>query len=99
VRPSDLGFVAFVAEQRGEQTVAVRRILTLGLRTPDGRVAVRSGLDHGQRLIIRGAEALDDGSLLQVQESDAAENTATAPATTDSNHTPKVIAPAAGTTR
>jgi membrane fusion protein, multidrug efflux system len=101
VRPSDLGFVVFVAEQRGEQTVAVRRVLTLGMRTPDGRVAVRSGLDHGQRLIIRGSEALEDGSLLQVQESDTSENAATtpAPATTDSNQGPKAVTPAASNAR
>ena len=101
VRPSDLGFVVFVVEQRGEQNVAVRRVLTLGLRTPDGRVAVRSGLDHGQRLIIRGSEALEDGSLLQVQEGDTSENAATtsAPATTDSSPASKAVAPAVGHAR
>ena len=105
VRPSDLGFVVFIAELRGEQTVAVRRVLTLGLRTPDGRVAVRSGLDHGQRLIIRGAEALDDGSLLLIQEIDPPEKTPAAtvapaapatPAVLESNRTPEAVTPAAG---
>jgi len=66
VRPSELGFVAYLAEKRGEHEVAVRRVLTLGLRTPDGQVAVRAGLSVGQRLIVRGAEALEDGSFLNV---------------------------------
>ena len=66
VRPSEFGFVAYLVEQRGEQQVAVRRLLTLGLRTADGHVAVRAGLKLGERLVIRGAEALEDGSLLRV---------------------------------
>jgi membrane fusion protein, multidrug efflux system len=66
IRPSELGFVAYLAEKRGEQDVAVRKVLTLGLRTADGHVAVREGLNVGERLIVRGAEALEDGSLLRV---------------------------------
>ena len=68
VRPSELGFVAFLAEKRGEQEVAGRRVLTLGLRTTDGQVAVRDGLKAGDRLIVRGAEALEDGSLLRLSD-------------------------------
>jgi multidrug efflux system membrane fusion protein len=67
VRPSELGFVAFVVERRGEQEVAVRCVVTLGLRTTDGNVGVRSGLTPGQRLVVRGAEALDDGSVVLIE--------------------------------
>lgn len=66
VRPSELGFVAFIIERRGEQDVAVRKVVTLGLRTTDGQVGVRSGLTAGQRLVVRGAEALDDGSIVVI---------------------------------
>ncbi len=67
VRPSELGFVGYVIERRGEQDVAVRAVLTLGLRTADGGVAVRSGLKPGQHLVVRGAEALSDGALVVVE--------------------------------
>ncbi|HEX3134914.1 MAG TPA: efflux RND transporter periplasmic adaptor subunit [Planctomycetota bacterium] len=70
VRPSELGFVAFLAEKRDDREVAVRKVLTLGLRTADRQVAVRAGLSVGERLIVRGAEALEDGSLLRVVDSD-----------------------------
>jgi membrane fusion protein, multidrug efflux system len=86
VRPSEAGFIAFVAEKRGDQVVAVRSILRLGLRTADGHVAVREGLKVGQRLIVRGAEALEDGSLLRVQEN--------APAKGSTGEAPKLSQPA-----
>ncbi len=57
VRPSERGFLAFVVEG----TTARERILVLGMRTTDGRVEVKDGLKAGERLVIRGAEALRDG--------------------------------------
>lgn len=57
IRPSERGFLAFVVE--GD--VARERILETGMRTPDGLVEVKSGLAPGERLVIRGAEALVDG--------------------------------------
>lgn len=62
IRPSDKGFLAYVVE--GEQ--ARERVLELGLRTADGRVEVRSGLAVGERLVVRGAEALVDGAAVRV---------------------------------
>lgn len=58
VRPTEKGFVAFVVVD----STASQRILTLGLRTPDGRVEVRSGLSPGEMLVVRGAEALREGA-------------------------------------
>lgn len=87
VRPSEAGFIAFVAEKRGDQDVAVRTILRLGLRTADGHVAVREGLKVGQRLIVRGAEALEDGSLLRIQDS--------APTKAPESASPKLVQPVA----
>jgi membrane fusion protein, multidrug efflux system len=57
VRPSERGFIAYVIE--GDK--AVERILTLGMRSPDGRVEVLSGLKSGESLVVRGAEALSNG--------------------------------------
>lgn len=62
VRPSERGFLAFVVE--GDK--AVERILTLGMRSPDGRVEVLSGLKSGESLVIRGSEALQNGVTVRV---------------------------------
>jgi len=58
IRPTERGFLAFVVEDG----VARERLLELGLRTADGRVEIRSGLAAGERLVVRGAEALSDGA-------------------------------------
>lgn len=62
IRPSEEGFLAYTVTDG----VAKRRILTLGMRTADGRVEVRSGLQPGEVLVIRGAEALRDGVQVQI---------------------------------
>lgn len=62
VRPSERGFLAYVVED----AVARERVLQLGLRTPDGRVEVRSGLRPGEMLVVRGAEALRDGAAVTI---------------------------------
>lgn len=64
VRPSERGFLAFVVD--GEK--ARERILELGLRTADGLVEVREGLKPGERLVVRGAEALKEGAAVRVAE-------------------------------
>lgn len=64
IRPSEQGFLAFVVED----SVARRRVLTLGLRTGDGQVEVRDGLRPGELLVVRGAEALRDGAQVKVVE-------------------------------
>ncbi len=58
IRPSEDGFLAFVVVDG----VAKRRILAIGLRTDDGQVEVRSGLAVGERVVIRGSEALFEGA-------------------------------------
>jgi len=62
VRPSERGFLAYVVE--GD--AAVERILTLGMRSADGRVEVLSGLNGGEKLVVRGAEALSNGALVRI---------------------------------
>jgi multidrug efflux system membrane fusion protein len=62
IRPSEKGFLAYtVANDTAQQ-----RVLTLGMRTADGQVEVRSGLSAGELLVVRGAEALRDGAKVKV---------------------------------
>jgi membrane fusion protein, multidrug efflux system len=64
VRPTERGFVAFVVEGK----VARERLLTLGLRTADGAVEAKSGIKPGEILVVRGAEALRDGAVVQIEK-------------------------------
>jgi multidrug efflux system membrane fusion protein len=64
IRPSEKGFLAYTVADG----VAQQRILTLGMRTADGQVEVKSGLAAGESLVIRGAEALRDGAKVKVTE-------------------------------
>jgi multidrug efflux system membrane fusion protein len=57
VRPSERGFLAYVVEEG----VAKERVVTLGMRTAGGLVEVTAGLNPGEMLVVRGAEALRDG--------------------------------------
>jgi membrane fusion protein (multidrug efflux system)/multidrug efflux system membrane fusion protein len=63
VRPGERGFIAYVVDGN----VARERLLSLGLRTQDGRVEVKAGLAAGERLVVRGAEALRDGAEVRVE--------------------------------
>jgi multidrug efflux system membrane fusion protein len=64
VRPSEKGFLAFVVQDGA----AHERVLTLGLRTPDGRVEVKDGLKIGEQLVVRGGEALREGSTVKIEQ-------------------------------
>ena len=63
IRPTERGFLAFVVENN----IARERVLKLGLRTTDGLVEVQQGLHPHEMLVIRGAEALKENSLVSVQ--------------------------------
>ena len=62
VRPSERGFLAYVVE--GDK--AVERILTLGMRSADGRVEVLSGIKGGESIVVRGSEALSNGASVRI---------------------------------
>lgn len=72
VRPTEQGLIAFVVE--GD--VARRRIVTGGMRTPDGGLEVLDGLKPGEKLVIRGADALREGVTVRVAERPAGESRA-----------------------
>jgi len=61
VRPSEKGFLCFVVEDG----IAKERVVVLGMRTKDGLVQVRSGLKAGEKLVVRGGEALRDGAAVR----------------------------------
>src|SRR5262249_43075069 len=66
IRASERGFIAFVPVQQqredGKVEWVVRaRTVELGLRTP-GWIEVREGLNPGELIVRRGAEALEDGT-------------------------------------
>lgn len=70
VRATERGFVAFVpVERRGRdgktELIARTRALELGFRTA-GWVEVRSGIAPGEVIVRRGAEALEEGTPIQV---------------------------------
>jgi multidrug efflux system membrane fusion protein len=83
VRPSERGFVAFVVS--GE--TAHERVVSLGLRTPEGLVEVVGGLAPGESLVVRGAEALRDGAQVRVAAPRAADADSSRQALPDSTHT------------
>lgn len=64
IRPSEKGFLAYTITDG----TAKQRVLTLGMRTADGQVEVKSGLSAGEMLVIRGAEALRDGVKVRVTQ-------------------------------
>jgi len=64
VLPTDRGFVGFVL--KGEDRVE-QRPLRLGLYTKDGDVEVLEGLRPGDRVVIRGASVLSEGSRVQAE--------------------------------
>lgn len=64
VRASEFGFIVFVVENG----VAKQRSVTLGPRTDDKQMQVKSGLAPGELVVLRGAQALRDGAPVKVVE-------------------------------
>jgi multidrug efflux system membrane fusion protein len=63
IRPSEKGFLAFVVVA-GEK--AEERVIEIGMRTQDGMVEVKKGLEAGETLVVRGAEALRTGAPVKI---------------------------------
>lgn len=68
VRPSEKGFLAYVVVDGA----AVERVIDLGMHTADGMLEVRKGLKTGEQLVVRGAEALRQGSPVAISGEAAA---------------------------
>lgn len=62
IRPSERGFLAYVVQDSAVQ----ERVLTLGMQSADGYVEVRNGITAGERIVVRGAEALRDKASVKV---------------------------------
>ena len=71
VRPSERGFLVFSIDGDGENAVAREHRVETGERTTDGRVVIRSGLTVGQRIVVRGAEPLREGSPVEIRDQPA----------------------------
>ena len=65
IRPSERGFIAYVVEK----DIALERILTIGMRTADGQAEVLSGVQPGEMLVVRGADALRANAPVRVVKS------------------------------
>ncbi|MFZ5432911.1 MAG: efflux RND transporter periplasmic adaptor subunit [Calditrichota bacterium] len=68
IRPSERGFLAYVVSD----STARERVLKLGLQTQEGSVEVRDGIQDGELVVVRGAEALRDGVPVRIMQSDSA---------------------------
>lgn len=68
VRYSDGRTSVWIAIEQDSEWQAKEQPVELGLRF-NGYVEIESGLDAGERVIVRGNEALTDGQLLQLTES------------------------------
>jgi membrane fusion protein, multidrug efflux system len=75
VRPSERGFLVYVVEEDGK---AYSRVIETGLRTGAGRIEVRNGLEIGEQIVIRGAEALRDGVDVRIVGGEPADDSAAA---------------------
>jgi multidrug efflux system membrane fusion protein len=66
VRPSERGFLVFVLA--ADRRSVAERSVRLGARTRDRHIVVEGGVAAGETVVVRGAEPLRDGSLVQVEE-------------------------------
>lgn len=57
---------AFVYKVESDNTVHIQRVVTG--RTDDGKVAIVSGLEAGQRVVTEGTDRLREGASVQVME-------------------------------
>jgi RND family efflux transporter MFP subunit len=64
IRPSEKGFLAYIVEDN----IAHERVLNLGMRSLNGEVEVVDGIRAGETVVIRGAEALQDGAAVKIEK-------------------------------
>jgi len=66
VKPSSKGFLVYVVTGSGDSTIVHERRVTMAGRTRDDRVIIADGLQAGDLVVSRGAEALRDGAAITV---------------------------------
>jgi multidrug efflux system membrane fusion protein len=66
-RATDHGYVVYVVQGNA----ASEKVVTLGMNTKDGWVEVRSGLNAGELLVVRGVESLTNGALVKASKVDS----------------------------
>ena len=66
-RATDHGYVVYVVEGGA----AIEKVVTLGMNTKDGWVEIRSGLNVGELLVVRGVEALTNGATVKASKVDS----------------------------
>lgn len=66
VRPSEKGCLVWVVDGGGDTATVRERTIAMGARTRDGRIEVLSGLAAGDRVVVRGGEALHAGAPLAI---------------------------------
>jgi membrane fusion protein, multidrug efflux system len=66
-RASDHGYLVYVVQG----TTAIEKVVTLGMNTKDGWVEVRSGLEPGELLIVRGVESVANGAQVKAGKVDS----------------------------
>lgn len=67
LRAGERGWTAFVIEGAAGEEIARRRTIRPGLRSADGWVEVVEGIAAGERVVMRGADALRDGQAVTIQ--------------------------------
>lgn len=88
VRATEEGFIAYVVED-GK---ARRRLLEIGLQSPDGRIEVKKGVAPGDAVIVRGTGYVSDGVAVEVANARPIEGGA--PAASPAGPTPSARAAA-----
>jgi len=66
-RATDHGYVVYTVEKGA----AVEKVVTLGMNTKDGWVEIRSGLNPGELLIVRGVESVSGGTKVNASKVDS----------------------------
>lgn len=66
-RATDHGYVVYTVENG----TAKEKVVTLGMNTKDGWVEVRSGLNAGELLVVRGVESVSSGTKVNASQVDS----------------------------
>ncbi|HEY4180312.1 MAG TPA: efflux RND transporter periplasmic adaptor subunit [Kofleriaceae bacterium] len=85
VSPSEKGNIVWIVDDKNQ---AHERVVSLGMRTPDGGVELRTGVKIGEVMVIRGIEPLSDGAPVSVKSKVSLEQAAKDAAAEAAKQTP-----------